>query len=219
MIHPGFGPNHPTNQDDRLKNESFFVFFSEMFGFSSQCHPGLKMAISAQHGPIILPSSWVVRLTSSVRAIILLSSYRQWVIAVVGTSFFFSFASSWRHPGDLLFLDWGSCHPSTISILQRQRQRERVDMRGVCKHSRLRFVYLSWHHPATRRGHPSHQRVILVSSCQASTPRHHPGIILHAGVAISYFFGNYCFLVFRSLIILGPRMIILIFTSKPVYNI
>ena len=35
MIHPGFGPNHPTNQDDRLKNKYLFVFFSEMFGFSS----------------------------------------------------------------------------------------------------------------------------------------------------------------------------------------
>ena len=121
MIHPGFRPNHPRNQDDRrfLPQVSFFLFFCEMLGLSSYCHPGLKMAISAQHGPIILPSSWVVRLTSSVRAIILLSSYRQWFIAVVGTSFILSFASSWRHPGDLLFLDWGRRHPSIILLLAR----------------------------------------------------------------------------------------------------
>ena len=77
-----------------------FSFLSKMCGLSSCCHPGLKIAISAQHGPIILPSSWVVRLTVSVRAIILLSSYRQWVIAVVETSFCFRS----RHPGVILVI-------------------------------------------------------------------------------------------------------------------
>ena len=102
MIHLGFGPNHPTNQDDRRFSPQDSFFFSEMLGLSSYCHPGLKMAISAQHGPIILPSSWVVRLTVSVRAIILLSSYRQCFHHCTPAPIFFSFTSSWHHPSDLL---------------------------------------------------------------------------------------------------------------------
>ena len=101
MIHPGFGPNHPTNQDDRRFSPQVFVFvFGEMLGLSSYCHPGLKMAISAQHGPIILPSSWVVRLTVSVRAIILLSSYRQWVHRRSQNLIFFCS----HHPGVILVI-------------------------------------------------------------------------------------------------------------------